>query len=593
MVVRTLRTHFARALIALLVLSLAACAPQPPAAQPPPTSGQAAAPQPAEATKPAAPGATAAPAAAAKPADAPKPAEAAKPSAPTAAPAAAQPAGNKIVNVGYTFDFRTWDPARSYETGGSMVNYALYDALLLIDEGDSNKPLPMLATEWKIDPNGKVFTFTLRDGVKFASGNPLTSADVKFSFDRLKNLKGQPSFLAANMAEVQVPDPKTVVITLTNVDPAFIGMMGRSTFAVVDSKLARENGATSEPGSDQTDKSEQWFLQNSAGSGPYIMKEYVPKDRVVLERNPNYWGKPPAMDRIVFRAIDDPAAQKLTLEKGDIDIAFDMTADQVKAIDESKGVKVFTALSMTQMFASFNMDPQYGGPLSNPDVQKAVRYAIDYDGIVELVGGGAIKLPGIIQLGFLGALGPDAMPQPDLEMAKQLLTKAGFPGGFKIEHQVGANIKTSGVSHQMLAEKLQTDLARIGIVTTISVMDPVQYGDIYRGGKSTLQTRGWNPDYPDALNQLAFCPGEKVGQGRLNWKVEQAPEIAATCKQAMVELDQNKRAELIKKIQLMMFDNSPFANLVQPGRQIGYRANLEGVRYSPVYQQDFTKLDRK
>ena len=104
------------------------------------------------------------------------------------------------------------------------------------------------------------------------------------------------------------------------------------------------------------------------------------------------------------------------------------------------------------------------------------------------------------------------------------MAKAGFANGFKIEHQVGANIKTSGVSHQALAEKIQPDLAKIGITTVINVMDPIQYGDIYRGGKSTLQTRGWNPDYPDALNQLAFCPGEKVGQGRLNWKAEQAPE---------------------------------------------------------------------
>src|SRR5262249_6677917 len=158
------------------------------------------------------------------------------------------------------FDFRTWDTARSYETGGSMVNYALYDALLSFSEDDQNKPLPLLATDWKVDPSGKVFTFTLRDGVKFASGNPMTSADVKFSLDRLKNLKTQPSFLAANLADVQTPDPKTVVVTLTNVDPAFMGMMGRSSFAVVDSKLAKENGATSEPGADQSDKSEQWFI---------------------------------------------------------------------------------------------------------------------------------------------------------------------------------------------------------------------------------------------------------------------------------------------------------------------------------------------
>ena len=549
---------------------------------------------------PAPPAPTAAPA---KPAEAAKPAATTAPAAAPAAPAAttaaapaaapAKPSGApKTIIIGMTHDFKTFDPERVYETFGGMAVYAMYEPLLQFEGEDTTKPKGLLASEWKVDPSGKLYTFTLRDGVKFTSGNPLTSADVKFSFDRLKNLKGQPSFLAANITGVETPDPKTVTVSLKDVDPAFLGMMGRAQYAIVDSKLAREQGATSEPGSDATDKAEAWFLKNSAGTGPFLLKEYVPKDRLVLERNPNYWGKAALVDQVILKNMEDPATQKLTLEKGDIDIAFDLTTDQVKALDTSKGVTTYTARSLTQLFAYFNMDPAVGGPVSNVDVQRAIRYALDYDGLVELVGGGAIKLPSIIQLGFLGALGPDAAIKTDLAKSKELLAKAGFPNGFKVTHEIGATEKTGGVAHLTLAQKIQADLARVGITTELSVLDNAVSLDRYRNGQTPMGSRGWNPDYPDALNQLAFCPGEKVGL-RVNWKAEADPELAALCKQAMVELDETKRADMLKKIQLTIMDKSPWANLIQPGRQIGLRTNVEGVLYNPVYQQHFATLDKK
>src|SRR5205823_11404910 len=131
-----------------------------------------------------------------------------------------------------------------------------------------------------------------------------------------------------------------------------------------------------------------------------------------------------------------------TLEKGDIDIALDLTTDQTKALDSGKGAKLYTTRSLNQIFAFFNEDPAVGGPLANVDVQRAIRYAIDYDGLVELVGGGAIKLPSIIQLGFLGALGPDGAIKTDLDKAKSFLTKGGFPNGFKVTLEVGSTEKT-------------------------------------------------------------------------------------------------------------------------------------------------------
>jgi peptide/nickel transport system substrate-binding protein len=468
----------------------------------------------------------------------------------------------------------------------------MYEPLLQFEGDDATKPQALLATEWKASPDGKTYTFTLRDGVKFTSGNPMTSADVKFSMDRIKNLKGQPSFLANKIASVAAPDPKTVVVTLSDVDPAFLGMMGRVQFAVYDSKLAKEQGAVSEPGADQSDKAEAWFLMHSAGTGPFLLKEYVPKTRVVLERNPNYWGTPAKVDRVILQNMPDPAAQKLTLEKGDIDLAFDLTTDQAKALDTGKGAKLYTSRSLNQLFAFFNEDPAVGGPLSNVDVQRAIRYAIDYDGLVELVGGGAIKLPSIIQLGFLGALGPDAQFKTDLDKAKELMAKAGFASGFEVDHETAATAKSGGVAHLLLAQKLQTDLAKIGITTNIVVQDDATSLDRYRKALSPLGARGWGPDYPDAINQFAFCPGSQVGL-RMNWKADMAQDIADLCKKASSELDESKRADMIKQIQLAIMDRGPYANLIQPGVQIGHRANVEGVVYNPVYQLHLGKLDKK
>jgi len=289
--------------------------------------------------------------------------------------------------------------------------------------------------------------------------------------------------------------------------------------------------------------------------------------------------------------MPDSAAQKLTLEKGDIDISLDLTTDQAKALDTGKGAKLYTARSLTQLFAFFNEDPAVGGPLANVDVQRAIRLAIDYDGLVELVGGGAIKLPSIIQLGFLGALGPDAAPKTDLEKAKELMAKAGFANGFKIDHETASTAKSGGVAHQLLAQKLQTDLAKIGITTNIVVQDDATSLDRYRKALSPLGARGWNPDYPDAINQFAFCPGSQVGL-RMNWKAEMASDIADMCKKASSELDEAKRADLIKQIQLAVMDRGPYANLIQPGVLIGHRANVEGVVYNPVYQLNLAKIDK-
>ena len=117
--------------------------------------------------------------------------------------------------IGANFVIQSLDPGRSIETTTNMVNHSTYDSLVTFDGEDLTTPKPRLASEWTVSEDGTSYTFTLQPDVTFASGNPLTSADVKWSFDRVRNLQSNPLFLVEKITGVEAPDPQTVVITST------------------------------------------------------------------------------------------------------------------------------------------------------------------------------------------------------------------------------------------------------------------------------------------------------------------------------------------------------------------------------------------
>ena len=148
----------------------------------------------------------------------------------------------------------------------------------------------------------------------------------------MKNLKGNPSSLAEGIASVEAPDAGTVVLTLTQPDPAILAKLVFSAFSVVNKAQVEEQGGTAGEDAATTDKAETWLNSNSAGSGPYVLEKWEPGVETVLVRNPNFWGEPAKMERVIFRNVPEAATQKIQLEAGDIDIAMDLTADQVPSL---------------------------------------------------------------------------------------------------------------------------------------------------------------------------------------------------------------------------------------------------------------------
>lgn len=505
----------------------------------------------------------------------------------------AEPSGSKEggadsqVIIALDPDYETFDPGRTYEMYAGPVLIGLYDNLLRFID-NTEVPEPYIAKSYEVSDDGRTFTFKLRDDVKFSSGNPLTSKDVKWSFDRLKNLKDNPSFMAEDIEKIETPDDYTVVITLSKPDGAFVYKLTGYSFGILDSATVAANGGSSGEDAATADTAEQWLTQNSAGSGPYILEKYTPNVEVVLKRNDSYWNGPAAVEKVIFKDMPDSNTQALMVQKGDIDVAFSLNADQIMQLKGNNDVEILSTNTLSMLFVFMNMDESVGGPMADPDVQKAVRYALDYAGMQSLCGEGSLTPQTIIQVGFLGALPARDPGYTDLEKAKELLAKAGYPDGFTIDFDVITHA-TEGIKWVNMAQKVKEDLSKVGINAEIRTMDTTVGYEEYRNGRQGFGINAWGPDYMDANNQLAFLPGQTVGL-RVNWTAEDNQELAELGEKALAETDIEAREQILLKIQEMMADDSPYVPLVQVPKQIAVRKGLKGADYTEAYKLDVYKL---
>ena len=296
--------------------------------------------------------------------------------------------GNTVI-VAMGSGFSTLDPGHVYEKYPQLIANACYENLFKFYENNGT-PQPCLADSYEFSDGGLTLTVTLKDGLNFASGNPITSADVAFSINRTKNLKGNPSFICDTIESVETPDDKTVVFHLNQPDSAILSKLTYSSMAVLDSAVVKENGGTDAEDASSTDTAQSFLDSTSAGSGMYVLSSYTPDEEVVLEKNPNYWGEATNVDKYILKIQPDANTQMMTLSTGDIDVALNLTDDTMEELKSADNVEVVDGTTKMIGFVMMNMDEQYGGPVSDPDVQKAIRKALDYSGIRMICGDGTL-----------------------------------------------------------------------------------------------------------------------------------------------------------------------------------------------------------
>jgi len=505
--------------------------------------------------------------------------------------AAAAQAERALV-IGHAEITEAYDPAHAFNPTSGMINRVAYDTLVTFPDGDASEILPLLATSWSISDDGLTYTFTLREGVTFTDGSSLAAEDVAFSFMRLKNVQAQPSFLADPIASIEAIDERTVAITLTAVRPSFLAELANTAFSVTNADAVRAAGGTDAADAAETDTAQEVLNQTSVGTGPYVLESWSPQDRTVLVRNPDYWGEQPYFDRVIVVNIPEAATQRVALVAGNIDLATDLTPDQVVALEGEDDIGIYLGPGRWTHFLLMNRDPEVGGPMANPLVAQAVRLALDYDGYRDLWAGSVT--PGSnMWVGLAGAYGQDKALTRDLERARALMAEAGYPDGFEVTMHY-ADLTWAGVSLSTNAQKIQSDLAEIGIDVRLLPGEVQVALEGYRNGTQGFGYWFWGPDKLDPVDFLEFLPGGKVSGERARWMPEMIDEATrALIARAGVETDAEERLEIFAQLQDYAQQDSAFAPFSVPAVQTAYRADIEGYVWHPQWGLDIALLSRK
>jgi peptide/nickel transport system substrate-binding protein len=326
--------------------------------------------------------------------------------------------GGKSVVVDSSFDLKTADPNREYETTGSIVAKALYETLLTFKGDDVTKPIDGLAS-YEMNADNTVMTLTMADGHVFSDGSPVTVDDAVFSLQRVQGIKGNPSFLLEGITVAKTSDT-TLTLTSATPNPALPYILPNPALSVVNKKVVEENGGTAT----DADGAEAYLNGASAGSGPYMLESFDVASQVVFTKNPKYTGDAPAYDRVVLRNVQGPT-QKLNIQAGESQVALDLNPDQVAEVGSSD-VTVLSSPSRYMIFLLLNQDPSVSAITSNPDFLKAVKAGIDYNKIVDLAGAGSVQPGGFIPSLFVGAIDASDGNQHDAAAAKAALASSGF-----------------------------------------------------------------------------------------------------------------------------------------------------------------------
>ncbi|UXU74712.1 ABC transporter substrate-binding protein [Paracoccus sp. SMMA_5] len=512
-----------------------------------------------------------------------------------AAPAAlAETPADTLVVAAQIDDIISLDPGQSFEFSGQDVVKNLYDRLVDFDPLDLDAGIkPSLAESWEVSEDGKTITLTMREGVKFHSGNPVRAEDAAWSLQRAVKLNKSPAFILNQFG-----------FTPENVDQQ-VTFEGNRLILKLDQPYAQSfvlNCLASEIGSvidketvmahvEGDDLGNAWLSTNDAGSGPFTLAAWKPNEAVQLAAYADYWQGAPAMQRVIVRNVQESSAQRLLLEQGDIDVARNLTPtdvegiagnDKLKVVDEMRGRILYMGLSQK--------DPL----LSRPEVVQAMKHLVDYAGIEGSFLKGQWKThQNFLPAGYLGA--SDENPwSHDIEKARKILTDAGITSG---------TVKTvvrDIPEYVNVAQTLQAAMSQVGLTLEIQQMTGAQVLDAYRARQVPIFIGEWGPDYADPntnASTFAYNPNNaddaKLSQlaWRNSWAVPDEMNKATIA--ATLEGDTDKRVQMYLDIQSQYREIAPIIPMFQKIEQSAMQKNVQhwttGGSVSSIMYRQVTK----
>ncbi len=465
-------------------------------------------------------------------------------------PAVAAPEGQVTWGIHISLAPTWFDPA---ETTGIvtpfMVMYALHDAMVKPLPG--NPLAPSLAESWTVSPDGLAYEFLIRKDTRFHNGDPVTSEDVKFSFERYRGAANKA--FKDRVAAVETPAPNRVRFRLKAPWPDFLTFYSSATGAgwIVPKKYVEKVG-------------DEGFKKAPMGAGPYRFVSFTPGVELVLEAVDRYWRKTPQVKRLVFKTIPDPATRFAALKRGEVDITYWMTASLGEELRRTPGLTLKPSLANNSYWVYFveQWDPK--SVWHDRRVRLAANYAIDRQAINQAETLGFSKMTySMIPSHFEFFWQPPVIPY-DRAKAKQLLTEAGYPNGFD------AGDFTCDVVHSGIAEPVANDLQGAGIRVKLRALERAAYnkGQVEKTFKNLVLSA--SAAFGNAPTRLeAFVAGGGA------YVYGSYPDIDGLFREQAVELDRKRREAALHRIQQLVAEKAMFAPIYQFAAMGGHGPRVE------------------
>ena len=499
----------------------------------------------------------------------------------------AQTPRDTVVMAKQIDDIISLDPGEAFEASGSEIVANLYDKLIGYDFKDVTKLHGELASSWSVASDGRTYTFKIRPGAKFHSGNPVTAADAAWSFQRAVILNKSPGVILSQFGftkdnvkdRIRAIDASTLVIeTGRAVAPTFFYYcLTAAVASIIDSKLAASHASGDDYGN-------AWLKANSAGSGAYRLRAWRANESYTLEANEHWHNGAPKNKRVVVRHVPELGTQRLLLEKGDADFARNLNKDQLDGLASNPDIGFDKGNKGSIYYIGLN---QKNPILAKPEVREALKWLVDYDGLAKTVLARRYEVhQSFLPKGFLGAL--DERPYSlDIEKAKALLAKAGYPNGFSLTMDV-RNISPN----TDIAQAIQANWAKAGVKLDIAPADGRQVLTKYRARTHDTTIYAWGPDYQDPhTNAEAFAMNpdnaDDAKSKTLAWRnAWDIPEMTKTIAAAVLEQDAAKRKAIYEQVQREHQKTSPFVIMFQEIEIAARRKKVEGFIIGPSYDNN-------
>lgn len=480
--------------------------------------------------------------------------------------AAAQADGG-VLRVATVSEATSLDPITTNNVPSSIIFMQIHDSLITYDE--ELNLIPMLASSWQLSDDGLTYTFELRDDVTFHNGDPFTAADVVYAFESAADPALQSQWLGrfSVIEEVVAVDDHTVALTLPTPNAAFLDQI--TYFGIPSARAHQELGADN-------------YAINPVGSGPFRFVSWQRNDRLVLERNDDYWLARPNLAGVEFRAIPERAVAAIELEVGGADVVMSLSADDLLRMQEHPLVTVGTTPTLSYYYLAFNTE---AGPLADPLVRQAIRDAIPMDQLVDSIfqGVGAIRAytsmsPG--NLGYSQAL-VDAFPAFDVEAARARLAAAGYPNGFST-----VLYTPTDSNRRQLAELIQAALSFMNINVEVRAIELGSMLPLTYAGEAPMWILGWTSGTdPNNYSFDMFHSDPEAwadNSTTFNTMRYSNPEVDSLLEEAQQLQDMAERLPLYHRIQEIVFvDDVPHIAGYHQTFNIGWRNNVHDIFVNP------------